>query len=193
MFESFLPYMRTYVDLTTEEEEILVSVMFFRKIKRKQFFLVEGEICRYQAYVIKGCFRTYYTDNEGRDVNLMFSIENWWMGDLASYFVSENSKCNIEALEDSEILILEKQNLDILFNKIPKMERFFRILFQNALISSQNRIINNLTLTAKENYLIFQKKYPEFEQRIPQYHIASYLGITPEFLSQVRKQLSGRA
>lgn len=193
MFESFLNYLRNYVNLTQEEETVLTSFLLFKKYKKRQYFLMEGDVCRYQAYVLKGCFRSYYIDKEGKEVNLMFSTENWWIGDLASYIVKDPSKLNIEALEDCEIFAIEKQHMDLLFQKIPKIERFFRILFQNALISSQNRIINNLTLTAKDNYLSFVKKYPDFEQRIPQYHIASYLGITPEFLSQIRKQLTSRS
>ncbi len=190
MFESFLTYIRNYVQLTPEEESILTSFLLYKKFKKRQYFLQEGDVCRYQAFVLKGCFRTYHNDKEGKEINIMFSIENWWIGDLASYIVKDPSKINIEALEESEIFAIEKQHMDLLFQKIPKIERFFRILFQNALISSQNRIINNLTLTAKDNYQSFIKKYPEFEQRIPQYHIASYLGITPEFLSQIRKQLA---
>ncbi len=193
MFESFLNYLRNYVNLTQEEETVLTSFLLFKKYKKRQYFLMEGDVCRYQAYVLKGCFRSYYIDKEGKEVNLMFSTENWWIGDLASYIVKDPSKLNIEALEDCEIFAIEKQHMDLLFQKIPKIERFFRILFQNALISSQNRIINNLTLTAKDNYLSFVNKYPDFEQRIPQYHIASYLGITPEFLSQIRKQLTSRS
>lgn len=193
MFESFLNYLRNYVNLTQEEETVLTSFLLFKKYKKRQYFLMEGDVCRYQAYVLKGCFRSYYLDKEGKEVNLMFSTENWWIGDLASYIVKDPSKLNIEALEDCEIFAIEKQHMDLLFQKIPKIERFFRILFQNALISSQNRIINNLTLTAKDNYLSFVNKYPDFEQRIPQYHIASYLGITPEFLSQIRKQLATRS
>ncbi len=193
MFESFLNYLRNYVNLTQEEETVLTSFLLFKKYKKRQYFLMEGDVCRYQAYVLKGCFRSYYIDKEGKEVNLMFSTENWWIGDLASYIVKDPSKLNIEALEDCEIFAIEKQHMDLLFQKIPKIERFFRILFQNALISSQNRIINNLTLTAKDNYLSFVNKYPDFEQRIPQYHIASYLGITPEFLSQIRKQLTTRS
>ncbi len=190
MFESFLTYIRNYVQLTPEEESILTSFLLYKKFKKRQYFLQEGDVCRYQAFVLKGCFRTYHNDKEGKEINIMFSIENWWIGDLASYIVKDPSKINIEALEESEIFAIEKQHMDLLFQKIPKIERFFRILFQNALISSQNRIINNLTLSAKDNYQSFIKKYPEFEQRIPQYHIASYLGITPEFLSQIRKQLA---
>jgi CRP-like cAMP-binding protein len=193
MFESFLNYLGNYVNLTQEEETVLTSFLLFKKYKKRQYFLMEGDVCRYQAYVLKGCFRSYYIDKEGKEVNLMFSTENWWIGDLASYIVKDPSKLNIEALEDCEIFAIEKQHMDLLFQKIPKIERFFRILFQNALISSQNRIINNLTLTAKDNYLSFVNKYPDFEQRIPQYHIASYLGITPEFLSQIRKQLTTRS
>ena len=190
MFESFLLYLKNYIQLTEEEEKILTSFLLYKKYKKRQFFLQEGDVCRYQAYVLSGCFRTYYIDKEGKEINLMFSSESWWIGDLASYIVKDPSRINIEALEASEILALEKQHIDVLFQKIPKLERFFRILFQNALIASQNRLINNLTLSAKENYLTFKEKYPGFDQRIPQYHIASYLGITPEFLSQIRKQLS---
>lgn len=190
MFESFLLYLKNYVTLDEDEESILSSFLLFKKYKKREYFLKEGDYCRYQAFVLKGCFRTFYLDYEGREMNLMFSVENWWIGDLASYIVNDPSKLNIEALEDSEIFAIEKIHLDLLFQKVPKMERFFRILFQNALISSQNRIMNNLTLNAKDNYLSFVSKYPQLEQRIPQYHIASYLGITPEFLSQIRKSIS---
>jgi CRP-like cAMP-binding protein len=134
--------------------------------------------------------RTYTIDENGFEHILMFAIEDWWTGDLYSFPTRKPSNHFIDALEDTEILQISKPNLDKLFEQVPKFERFYRILFQNALIAQHERINQNLSFTAEQRYLHFIKKYPEVEQRISQKHVATFLGITPEFLSMLRKKIA---
>lgn len=184
-----LQNLKRHIDLTEEEKEIFSSSLKSKKVKRHQFLGEEGEISRYQNFVTKGCLRSYYVDENGFEHNVQFAIEDWWIGDMASFLTKKPGSLYIEALEDSEVLQLDNPTMEDLYIKIPKLERFFRILLQNAFISFEQRIISVISKTAEERYLEFINKYPLMEQRLPQIHIASYLGITPEFLSKIRKKI----
>ncbi len=129
-------------------------------------------------------------DNKGNEHILAFAIENWWIGDLGSFTAQKPADYTIQCIENCELAQLSYDDLQILYTEIPQLERFFRIIIQRAYVYFQRRIIDNLSLTAKEKYLNFIKQYPLFEQRVPQYMIASYLGFTPEFLSNIRKERS---
>jgi CRP-like cAMP-binding protein len=182
-FENFLPL--------TEEEKLFVQEVFKeRKIKRRQYILQEGEICKYNTFVLEGCFRMYFVDEKGKEHNLQFAIENWWIGDIGSFHSEEPSKLYIEALENSVILQIEKQDQLKLFVDYPKFNRIFRVFTENALVSTQRRILQNISSTAEERYLDFLKRYPHFFNRISNVQIASYLGVTPEFLSTIRKKIA---
>ena len=131
----------------------------------------------------------YFIDGNGFEHNVQFAIEDWWIGDMASFLAKKPASLYIEALEDSNVLQLDNPAMEELYIKIPKLERFFRILLQYAFMAFEQRIISVISRTAEERYLEFINKYPQLEQRLPQIHIASYLGITPEFLSKIRKKI----
>lgn len=179
-----------HIQLTDEEKELLWQAVTLRKYRKRQYVLQAGDVCRQENFVVSGCLRAYYIDDAGTEHIIMFAVEDWWTSDLLSFLTQTPSKLNIDALEDSEVLQIEHSALEALYLKIPKLERFFRIMMQNAYIAQQQRILFNISKTAKERYLYFIEKYPKLEQRLPQHQIAAYLGITPEFLSQIRKQLS---
>lgn len=177
-----------------EEEDFLSFTKFFvpKKIPRRQLFLKEGEICFHQAFVNKGILRSYTTDNNGNDFILQFSPERWWIADLSSYLKHEPSFLNIEALEDSELLLLSRPSWEQAMKEIPVLERYYRLIIQNHLIATQKRLIHSLSETAEEKYLRFLEIFPDCVQRVPQHMIASYLGVARETLSRVRAQLAAK-
>jgi len=177
--------------ISVSEEEFENCKKFFvpKKLKKKQYFLQEDEICRNIAFVEKGLLRLYNAGHKGNEHILQFAIEGWWIADLYSFFTAEPSVNNIEAYEDSEILLLSRTAYENLLEEMPKFERFFRILNQNSLIANIRRVSGTLSKTAEEKYLNLLEIYPDIVQRVPQHMIASYLGITPETLSRTRKQL----
>lgn len=179
-----------HIQLTDEEKELLWQSVTLRKYRKRQYVLQAGDVCRYESFVVSGCLRAYYVDDAGTEHIIMFAVEDWWTSDLLSFLTQTPAQLNIDALEDAEVLQIERSALEALYHKIPKLERFFRIMMQNAFIAQQQRILFNISKTAKERYQYFIEKYPKLEQRLPQHQIAAYLGITPEFLSQIRKQLS---
>jgi len=161
-----------------------------KSLSRKLLLLRQDQLCRSIYFVDKGALRTYHCDKSGRESTVMFAVNDWWVTDMPCFISGQPSMVFIEAIEDSEIFELSKANFDLLFEKIPLFERFFRILMQNAYIREQLRIIQNLSLTAEERYDKFMDKYPQISKLVTQKQIASYLGITPEFLSAIRKNKS---
>jgi len=181
-----------HIQLDQEESDYFLSLVQLKKIKRKEYLLKQGEICRYEHFILKGCLRTYTIDDGGLEHILMFGIEDWWVGDLFSFLTQSPATFFIDALEDTEILQISKPNLDMLYVKVPKFERFFRIMLQNAFIAQQQRINQNLAFTAEQRYLDFIKNFPRLEQRLSQKQVSSYLGITPVFLSMLRRKMTSR-
>ena len=177
-----------FIQLDPEESEYFISILKLKRLRKKQFLLQEGEICRYEYFVNKGCLRTYNIDEKGIEHNVQFAIEDWWIGDMYSFLTQTPARYNIDALENCELLYLGKDELEQLYIKVPKFERYFRHLLQNALVAGQQRITESMSMTADERYCNFIERYPLMEKRIPLKHIASYLGITPESLSRVRSQ-----
>lgn len=186
--ELILKNISRHIQLDKTETDFFLSLLKEKTIKRKDFFLKKGEFCKNETFITRGCLRVYSIDADGLEHILMFGVEDWWVGDMYSFLTQTPSNYFIDALEDSEVLQISKVNLDKLYESVPKFERFFRIMFQNAFINQQNRINQNLSLTAEERYIEFIKKYPHLEQRIPQKQIAAYLGITPVFLSMIRRK-----
>ena len=184
-----LAYIGNYVSLTPEEEAIFTSRIRIRRYLKGQFVLQQGDVCTHESFVLSGCLKQFHTDSSGHEHIVMFAIENWWAGDLGSFFTQQPSSFNIQCLENCELVQLSQPDLEELYVEIPKLERFFRMIIQKAYVASQHRIVNNFSLTAKERYQQFRRQYPQIDQRVPQYMIASYLGITPEFLSKIRSQL----
>lgn len=189
-FELILKNVAKHIHLDTAETNFFKSLLQTRSIKKKDYLLKQGEICKTENFIIKGCLRTYTIDSNGFEHIVMFGIEDWWVGDLYSFLTETPAQFYIDALEETEVIQITKPNLNALYDRIPKFERFFRLIIQNAFIAQRNRINQNLAYTAEERYLEFIKKYPLFEQRIPQKQLAAYLGITPVFLSMIRRKLS---
>ena len=188
--QPFLDHISRYIQLTPEEQSVFLSKVKFRKYLKGQFVVQEGDICRYESFVLSGCLKTFYLDKQGHEHIAMFAIEDWWTADLGSFISQTAADLNVQCLEDSELIQISSTDLQQLYIEIPKLERFFRIIIQNAFVAAQKRVINNLSLPAVERYVQFRKQYPKIEQRVPQYMIASYLGITKEFLSKIRAQLA---
>src|SRR5687768_1143683 len=190
MFELLLKKINEKITLTAEEEALCKTLFIPKKMRKRQYLLQEGDVCRYTAFVEKGALRTYTVDEKGSEHIIQFAIEGWWTGDLFSFLTSEPSVYNIDVLEDAELLLLTRSAQEELLQKVPRFERFQRLLIQSAYIAMQRRLVVNMSLTAEEKYTHFVKAYPEIIQRMPQHMIASYLGITPETLSRIRRQKS---
>ncbi len=182
-------YINKYTDLTSEEQSILSARFKIRKYLKGQFVVQNGDTCKYENFVLSGCLKTFYIDNEGLEHIVMFAVENWWTADMGSFITQTPADFNIQCIENSSLAQIHYEDLEELYLQVPKLERFFRIIIQKAFISSQKRIINNFSLQAKERYLKFRDEYSQIEQRVPQYMVASYLGITKEFLSKIRSRL----
>ncbi len=187
--EPLINYFEKLLPLNDDEKFIVEDVFKERRIKRKQFILQEGDICNQNTFVIEGCFRTYTVDEKGKEHNLQFAVENWWIGDIGSFHSEKPSRLYIEAMENSIILQCKKEDQINLFVKYPKFDRIFRVLAENAMVSMQNRILQNISSTAEERYIDFVQRHPHFFNRISNVQIASYLGVTPEFLSAIRKKI----
>lgn len=188
MFALILKNVSRFIQLTEEEKVFFTSLLKKKNLRKKQFLLQEGDIERYQYFINKGCLKIYKIDEKGLEHIVQFAIEDWWTTDMYSFLTETPAKLNIEAVEDSEMLCMDHTSLEILYQKIPKFERFFRLLLQNAFVANQSRIIETMSLPADERYCSFIEKYPAMERRLPLKFIASYLGITPESLSRIRKQ-----
>lgn len=187
--EILIKNIQRHVPLSEKDKQLLSDTFHSKKIKRKQFLLEAGDVSKYIYFIKEGCIRMYFTDKEGEEHVIGFSVEDWWAGDIASFSHAEPSIFSIDALEDSEVLYTDKAGMDKLYAQLPQLEKYFRIIFQNALAAQFQRVTNTNSFTAEERYVAFQKKYPQFDRRIPQKYLASYLGITPEFLSKLKKHL----
>ncbi len=179
-----------YVSVEEVERLYLSSLFLTMQIRQGEFTEKTGNISKGFIYVNSGCLMTYFTDKQATDHVIQFATAGWWTGDLHSFTNTTPSIYTSKALADSEIFLLQKNDMDQLLQRFPKFERYFRIIFQNSLITHQHRIIQNLSASAEERYLQFQEKYPSLEQYVPLKYIASYLGITPEFLSKIRRRRS---
>jgi CRP-like cAMP-binding protein len=176
------------ISLTPGEFRLFTSLLKSRSLKKGEFLIHEGDICKYETFVTSGCLKSYYEDENGFEHILDFSIEGWWADDLYSFFTQTPSRSTIKAIEDTEVLQISKHDLEQVYEKVPKFERFFRLLFQHAYIAQREQINQILSAPAEERYLLFLKKKPYAEKRFPQKDIASYLGITPQFLSALKKK-----
>ncbi|KIO75722.1 catabolite gene activator protein [Pedobacter lusitanus] len=186
MYNHILNNIAKHISLDKEETDHFISFLKPRKVSRKELILQQGEICKYINFVDSGILRAYYPDKTGKQSTIMFAVTDWWITDMFCFIHQQPAMLTIEAIEESIILQLSKESLDNLYIRIPKFETFFRIIFQNAYIREQLRTIQNLSLPAEERYQIFRDKYPQVIRQITQKQIASYLGITPEFLSMIR-------
>ncbi|HEX8268965.1 MAG TPA: Crp/Fnr family transcriptional regulator [Flavobacterium sp.] len=191
MFEQINKSISRYVHFTDAELQIFNSLLQQMSIPKKTLMLRAGETCTFEAFVIQGCIRKYYIDAQGSEVIVQFAIEDAWMGDISFSIYEDNpSQVYIETLEDSEFLYFTPESKERLFAEAPRFERAFRILVQRNLSVTQNRLFNTIAKTATEKYLDFIDRYPSLPQRVAQHYIASYLGISAEFLSKIRHRLA---
>lgn len=188
--EPIINYFTKLLPLDSEEMDAVKTAFIERKIKRRQFILQEGDVCKLNTFIVEGCFRMYFVDEKGKEHNIQFAVENWWIGDIGSFHSEEPSKLYIEAIENSIILQIKKQDQLDLFVNHPKFNQIFRVFTENALVAFQRRVLQNISSTAEERYLDFVKRHPYFFNRISNVQIASFLGVTPEFLSVIRKNIS---
>ena len=191
MFEQLNTAISRYVGFNATELEVFDSLVAYQTVPKKTILLHEGEVCNFEAFVIKGCLRKYYIDDAGHEVILQFAVEDSWISDISfSIYENKPSRVFIETLEDCELFTFTPETKEALFLKAPRFERAFRILMQRNLAVTQNRLFTTIAKPAMDKYLEFLEQYPTIPQRVAQHYIASYLGISPEFLSKVRAKLA---
>jgi CRP-like cAMP-binding protein len=186
--QPLLDYFQQLIPLS-KAEKILVTELFKPRLYRKrQYVLQEGDICNHLNFIVRGCLRMYKIDDKGNNHIIQFGAENWWLSNIGSFHDQKPSELNIDALEDTMVLHISHENLLILYKTAPKFDRIFRVLIEKSFVSLQKRLLQNISSTAEERYLSFLQTYPDLSIRLPQTQIASFLGLSPEFLSRLRKK-----
>ncbi|SHI30464.1 Crp/Fnr family transcriptional regulator [Aquimarina spongiae] len=179
-----------HVKLSAEEENLMETYWREKILEKGDYLLRNGEVCRSDNYVVNGILKAFYINSEtGKEEILYFAIENWWATDIDSFQKQKPSVYNIQAIEKTTLLQISHNSFEEMLKEIPKLERFFRIILENYIGSLQRRIIINKVLDTEQRYIAFLESYPKIAEKAPNYLIASYLGVTPEFLSRVRKKL----
>ena len=181
-------YVNKYVNLSAEEGAVLETSLELKVVPKKTMLLQAGETCSFEAYLNRGCIREYFIDRTGVELTMEFAVEDWWVSDISSFENQIPSNMNIETLEECEMLVLSRQSKEDLLKRVPKLERMFRLMIQRHLAVVQNRLFRTVSWSAMEKYTEFKRRYPTIIQRVPQHYIASYLGITAESLSRLRKK-----
>lgn len=188
MYESILEHVNQHIKLSEKEQDYFKSVLISVQIAKRKKLVQPSTFVKHEYFVVKGCLIGYYLDDNGKKHIIQFAIENWWIGDFDAFYNGVPSKFYIEAIEDAELLAIQYDDLQGLFETVPKFERYFRILVTSGFISLQGRILSSLQNETKVRYLEFCKAYPNIEQRVANYHIANYLGVSAESLSRVRRK-----
>jgi CRP-like cAMP-binding protein len=192
-FDKILEYVGRYIELTEQEAEYFVSLLRTRKVRKKQLISQPDFVCKHRGYVVSGAMRAYLVDDKGREHTIVISIEDWWISDFNSYVNQEPACLFVEALEDSVLVQIDYNSEQLLMERVPKFERFFRLITQRSFAFQQKRILSNLSKSAQERYDEFAQKYPTIVSRVPQYALASYLGFSTEFLSKIRNKKTKRS
>jgi CRP/FNR family transcriptional regulator, anaerobic regulatory protein len=187
-----IQHLESFIPLKGTEKALLEERFVSRPIRRKEKILEVGEVCKQYTFVVQGCFRLFGVDDKGFEHNIQFAAENDWIADIGSFHTQKPSQLNIEALEAGTILQVKQPDLYFLYTNIPKLDRIFKVLIELKYIELQNRVLQNFSSTAEQRYLGFLEQYPHLSNRLPNTQIASYLGITPEFLSKVRKNIQSK-
>lgn len=190
MHTPLLHHIQRFISITEEETQALKTYCTLKKTDKKELLFKEGHVCPTNYFVAKGCYRLFYVNEKGIETIVQFAIENWWIADYMSLEKQIPSPFSLQAIEPGELIVFEKQVLEELLEKVPKLERYFRIVAQRANGAAQRRIKYISELSGEERYEQFTTSFPKFVQRIPQYMLASYLGFTPEFLSKLRAKKS---
>ncbi|WP_257670837.1 Crp/Fnr family transcriptional regulator [Parapedobacter tibetensis] len=191
-YDNLVRHIESRISLDSEEKDYICSFFRLRKLLSKQYLLAQGDICRYDHYVCEGFLRSFYVDGNGNEHTLHFALEDWWISDLNSFLKQQPASRNIITLDASVLLQIDLENREKLMENVPKMERFWRILNENSSMAQDQRLLDTISMPGKDRYLALLDRYPHIEQRLPQKHIASFLGITPVFLSQIRKGIAKR-
>ena len=192
MYEIFFQKFNDRVTLTKEEEGLVKQYLIPKKLRKKQYLLQEGDVCKHVAFVEKGALKAYTVDDTGAESIVQFALEGWTISDLYSFLTGEPATYNIDALEDAELVLISKLAHEELLQKLPKYETYIRLQITSAYIALQKRLTSIISLSLEERYKNFIALYPNIAQRVPQHMIASYMGLTPETLSRVRNRMSAR-
>lgn len=190
MFEVLFSHIEKKVKLSEADKEAIRSFFMSKKLRKKQYLLQEGDVCKQLAFVAKGLLRTYNVDEKGNEHMSVFGWEGWWLSDFNSFLTGVPAVFNIDAIENSELLLISRADYEALTLAVPIMDRFFRILYQNSIVTKERRLMNAITYTAEEQYLRLAESQPQIIERVPQNLIASYLGLAPETLSRIKKSLA---
>lgn len=189
MPQALRSHIQRYIPVTNIEFEAIYQAMTRQVFKKRESLVRSGEPCEHFYFVLSGSLRTFTTDDRGNEHIFHLAFEDWWASDLFSFITGDSAFFSIEALEDTEVLAIHRDNYEVLLSSYPKFERFFRLLMQNAYVASQKRTMDIMSLSAEKRYLELVKRYPQMELRVAQHHIASFLGITPEALSRIKRGL----
>lgn len=190
MFDILISHIQNKVDLPEEHKKKIQSFFTPKKLRKKQYLLQEGEICKCLSFVSKGLLKSYALDEKGSERINMFAFEGWWISDFNSFIHQEKAVLNIDAVEEAEVLMISLEDYERMMLEIPVMDRYFRILYQNSLVTKDYRLMVSNSFTAEEKYMQLARRNPEIIKRVPHNLIASYLGLAPETVSRIRKKWS---
>ena len=190
MFEVLFSHIEEKVALSDPDREAIKHFFVPKKLRKRQYLLQEGDLCKNMAFIAKGLLRTYNIDDKGNEHMSVFGWEGWWLSDFNSFLTGQPSVFNIDAIENSEVLLLSRTDYESLTLAVPIMDRYFRILYQNSIVTKERRLMNSITYTAEEQYIRLAQAQPQIIERVPQNLIASYLGLAPETLSRIKKNLA---
>ena len=190
MYDLFFKNFNEKVPLSQQEQELIKNYLTPKKLRKKQYLLQEGDVCKFIAFVEKGALREYSLDENGNEYIIQFALEGWTISDLYSFLTSEPATYNIDALEDAELLLITKSAHEELLQKLPKYETYTRLQITGAYIAMQKRLTSIISSTLEERYTNFNALYPNIVQRVPQHMIASYMGLQPETLSRIRRKIA---
>lgn len=190
MFDVLFSHIEHKVALSDAEKSAIAAFFTFKKIRKKQFILEEGDICMHLSFVNKGLIKSYRLDEKGNEHISLFGWEGWWISDFNSYINQQSATLYIDAVEDTELFLLSRAAYEQLTLDVPIMDRYFRLLYQNSLVTKDERLISSNSYSAEEKFQRLIQSNPEIMQRVPQHLVASYLGLAPETLSRIRKKLA---
>ncbi|WP_270087920.1 Crp/Fnr family transcriptional regulator [Sphingobacterium sp. SYP-B4668] len=190
MYPNFVTHLKKYISLNNDEVALLLSSVKPLIIDKKDFLVKEGQICRANYFVEQGLLRMFFVNHKGNEQITQFALENWWIADYMSFTMQNGSHFNIQAVEASTVIAIEYHKQDYLMEQLPQLERYFRLMMQRAYAAAQMRVKYFHAASKEDNYRQFVSLFPEFVRRVPQYMLASYLGLTPEYVSELRKRNS---
>ena len=187
--ELLIHHFKESIVLNKEDEALIANAVFCKELKKKEQLIFKGDLVNHMCFVVKGCLRSYYLTETGQEYIVQFAIANWWINDMYSYLTKTPAQMFVQSVKKSTVLLVHRDEMETLFIKVPQLERFFRKKIERAYVANQDRNLSVRSETAEQRYLSFIKRHREIEQEVPQYMVASFLGISPEHLSSLRKNL----